>query len=350
MLQRFEETNIVVNYKDLVCAKKTIHFLGYEIGLIDGQPGFRKSGTKIIRYLEFNSDVKNFADVAVIMHKLRFLSNSIRLQNFRRELEKLLESKPKSLKELKKINLSPEESQKVCFIAKEAAIVAQTDLLTFRSFKRELFTAIISDASEEAFAAILCQLPEEDFHKDPFDKDFVVLDVIHHKFTRSEMSRHISVKELIAIHSMLNLHREEILFSRKPVLAFTDNQGNQLRFDSFFKETGKALEKTTRMALDIRSAGIKLVHVPGIFNILADELSRKDVERIEAPVFTLEDLEDNVTPKGEILVTTRLNHRKEPFEKQRISLPVLSNSIRKRFHTPNDSALILPVKRIKIRI
>ena len=46
--------------------------------------------------------------------------------------------------------------------------------------------------------------------------------------------------------------------------------------------------------MDIRSTGIKLVHVPGIFNILADELSRKDVERIEAPVFTLEDLEDNV--------------------------------------------------------
>ena len=83
-----------------------------------------------------------------------------------------------------------------------------------------------------------------------------MLDVIHHKCTRSEMSRHISVKELIAIHSMMNLHRKEILFSRKSVLAFTDNQGNQLPFDSFFKETGKALEKTMRMALDIRSAGI----------------------------------------------------------------------------------------------
>ena len=127
-------------------------------------PVFVKSGTKIIRYLEFNSGVKNFADVAVIMHKLRFLSNSIRLLNLRRELEKLLESKPKSLKELKKINLSPEESQKVCFIAKEAAIVAQTDLLTFRPFKRELFTAIIS---EEAIAAVLCQFPKEDFRKDP---------------------------------------------------------------------------------------------------------------------------------------------------------------------------------------
>ena len=44
------------------------------------------------------------------------------------------------------------------------------------------------------------------------------------------------------------------------------------------------------MTLDIRSAGIKFVHVPGIFNILADELSQKDVERIEAPVFTVEDL------------------------------------------------------------
>ena len=37
-----EETNIVVNYKDLVCAKKTVHFLGFEIGLMDGQSGFRK--------------------------------------------------------------------------------------------------------------------------------------------------------------------------------------------------------------------------------------------------------------------------------------------------------------------
>ena len=48
-----------------------------------------------------------------------------------------------------------------------------------------------------------------------------------------------------------------------------------------------------------------------------------------------------VKPKG------RLYQIKEPFEKQWISLPVLSNSIRKRFHTPNDSSLILPVTRIK---
>ena len=37
----------------------------------------------------------------------------------------------------------------------------------------------------------------------------------------------------------------------------------------------------------------------------------------------------------------------KPFEKQRISPPVLRNSIRKRFHTPNDSSLILPDKKIK---
>ena len=70
-------------------------------------------------------------------------------------------------------------------------------MLTYRSFKRELFTVFISHASEEIV------FPEEDFHKDPFDKDCVVLDVIHHKFAGSEMSRHISVKESIAIHSML---------------------------------------------------------------------------------------------------------------------------------------------------
>ena len=66
-------------------------------------------------------------------------------------------------------------------------------MLTYRSFKRELFTVFISHASEEIV------FPEEDFHKNPFDKDFVVLDVIHHKSTGSEMSRHISVKEPIAI-------------------------------------------------------------------------------------------------------------------------------------------------------
>ena len=34
----------------------------------------------------------------------------------------------------------------------------------------EVFTVIISDASVETL------FPEEDFHKDPFDKDFVVVD------------------------------------------------------------------------------------------------------------------------------------------------------------------------------
>ena len=76
-------------------------------------------------------------------------------------------------------------------------------------FKRELFTVFISHASEEIL------FPEEDFHKDPFDKDFVVLDVIHHKFTGSEMSRHISVKEPIAIHSMLR-GRNSIFEKRSP--------------------------------------------------------------------------------------------------------------------------------------
>ena len=89
-------------------------------------------------------------------------------------------------------------------------------------------------------------------------------------------------------------HREEIYVSRKPILAFTDNQGNQLRFDILkITQKGTALQKIARMAIEIVEAGIVLSHVLGIYNMLADELSRKNVECIEAPVWSKEDLNQN---------------------------------------------------------
>ena len=53
------------------------------------------------------------------------------------------------------------------------------------------------------------------------------------------------------------------------------------------------MQKIARMAIEIVEAGIVLSHVPGIYNMLADELSRKNVECIEAPVWSKEDLNQN---------------------------------------------------------
>ena len=102
------------------------------------------------------------------------------------------------------------------------------------------------------------------------------------------------------------------------------------------------------MAIEIVEAGIVLSHVPGIYNMLADELSRKNVDRIQAPVWTKEDLNQNEKAKADLLaITTRSNLRGEPVEKQRVSFPLLSNAIRKRFHVPNDSTHIIPYDRIR---
>ena len=289
---------------------KTAEYIGYEIGMINGQPGMRKSGEKIIRFLEFASNIKTFEEVATIMYKIRFLSNSLHLHKYWFQLRDILKGMPISLKELKKIKVPNDIAKKVEVIAHEATQLTKVDLLTFRGFNPKLFTAIICDASKHSLVALLGQFPEEDFHKDPFDKDFIVLDVIHHTFNDVEVERHISVKELMAVHMTLTKHREEIYVSRKPILAFTDNQGNQLRFDTLkITQKGTALQKNARMAIVIVEAGIVLSHVPGIYNMLADELSRKNVERIEAPVWSKEDLNQNDKAKADLLTISTRSHR-----------------------------------------
>ena len=45
---------------------KTAEYIGYEIGMINDQPGIRKSDEKIIRFLEFASKIKTFEEVATI--------------------------------------------------------------------------------------------------------------------------------------------------------------------------------------------------------------------------------------------------------------------------------------------
>ena len=145
-----------------------------------------------------------------------------------------------------------------------------------------------------------------------------------------------------------------MMYSKKPILAFTDNKGNQLRFDILLEENGKVLEKIVRMALEIKLAGVQLVHVPGIYNMLADELSRSEPDLVDSPDYLNSVLgssdkfgvEDTERESDEILVITRQDAREAASEKQRISLPVLESTIRKRFNVPNESTLILPVERI----
>ena len=86
-----EEHNFAINFK---IGHKTTEYIGYEIGMINGQPGIRKSGEKIIRFLEFASNIKTFEKVATIMYKIRYLSNSLHLRKYWFELRDILKGMP----------------------------------------------------------------------------------------------------------------------------------------------------------------------------------------------------------------------------------------------------------------
>ena len=74
------------------------------------------------------------------------------------------------------------------------------------------------------------------------------MDLIHHTFNDVEIQHHISVKKSTAVYMTLAMHREEIYVSRKPIFAITDNQVNQLRFDTL-KITQKGTAKEINFVL-----------------------------------------------------------------------------------------------------
>ena len=66
------------------------------------------------------------------------------------------------------------------------------------------------------------------------------------------------------------------------------------------------------MAIEIVEAGIVLSHVPGIYNMVADEPSRKNVECIQVPVWSKEDLNQNEKAKADLIaISIRSNLRCE---------------------------------------
>ena len=297
--ERCKEKSIVLNLKDLRIAAPTVTYVGFEIGMFNVQnqmvPGVRKKVGKIIQFLESVEEYTNYGLAMQLLHKSQYAgSHAKRMKSIILPLQKLLADKPKDFKSLKNIPLETVHKPVVKACAIDVYKILNEELCVFRAFRSDFPLCIISDASDFSMSALIVQYRPDEANLNPLDRNYIILDILHHSFNSREAKYHIFMKELMANMMAVVKYPEWFLQAMKPIHCYTDNEGNKKKAEKPFTGTSTILGKAERLLADLLDIQVTLEYIPGVWNI-ADEFSRMgEVQEIEAPVYRLDDLKANI--------------------------------------------------------
>jgi hypothetical protein len=197
----------------------------------------------------------------------------------------MLEGMPLDHKSLSKLLVPPELLTPELTALRDRVVEAVNDQLVVSAPDPNKCTVIFTDAQDYYWASIVCQCSFDQLALPVEQRTYSIIDVHHGAFRAKEVKRHIWEKELFALQATVKHSSDLIRGARGPVLAYSDSSTVVARCRPF-AHTPAAEARVRRWLMLIRGYRLVVMHIKGVFNVIADALSRtapKDLQHVAYP-------------------------------------------------------------------
>lgn len=308
-----ESYGVVIGFKDLLLGAPSIALIGHEVGLFpDGQRGYRKCPRVALAPSQAFVP-KNMKDLLHFWHAARYAGTSTpRLLPLLQPLTDVLAGFPTDSKSLHKMPIPPSVDMVAILACIDLVVEAIQGQYTVSLPRADWYTIIVSDAEDRSWASLVLQCAPEELSHPLWERQLTVIAVHHGVFSKDDFERHIWEKELFALAHTLWLSADILRGSRGRIHAFTDSSTAMARSRPF-AHTPASEPRILRWVMVIRNMLLEVSHLRGIYNVMADVLSRMSDEEIARVVFPVVPLPSAKLPvAGAIVgaVVTRKGKRK----------------------------------------
>lgn len=305
IFERFNTYGITINLSKCCFGQSRIEFLGHEVSV----EGIRPLNEKVEAILKFPKP-ETVNDLRRFLGMVNFYRPHLpNLASYQCELNKYL------------VNAKKNDKTKIFWtdIAEEAFLKCKAGLQQAATLSHPLPNvqlALMTDASNTCIGAVLQQKVRGSWKP---------LGYFSKKLTPTEQKYSTYDRELLAIFKSIKYFRK--LFEGQPLTVYTDHKALCHAFSKLGKQD-KETPRRTRHLLFISEFTVDIQHISGKDNIVADTLSRSEIETIFCPtVLDFEEIADAQSVDEYVSQVTQCSDSSSNIKLQKIMLPTCNKTI-----------------------